>query len=322
MQYIFEAALHNQTEVIKEYLKFGNVNATDDSKMSLLHYAVMGNAIEVANLLLDNYANLNIKNNKGETPLFLAVIKGEVGFAKLLCRFGADVNATNNLNESVYFKAIIKGNKAIVDLLEDTTQIDYELVNDNGENILHYYLKIHNDKLFINLAEKFPKLINQKDCNNANLLMLAIKHDNYQITKYLLDKGFNIYECDFLNNNSLFYAAKYASCDILRLLLDKKPIIAGKNKNGLDIFDLSKENTHPTEVLLDNYKNSYDYLQYVRTYPFHVAVVARNYDLLEYANIDIKKRDIYGLLIIDYIEMVNDKIINKIFNIKPKFLKY
>ena len=99
MEKIFEAALHNQTEVIKDYLKFGNVNLADSNKVSLLHYAAMGNSIEVANLLLDNYANLNVKNSKGETPLFYAVNKGEIGFCRLLCRYGADINVLNENNE-------------------------------------------------------------------------------------------------------------------------------------------------------------------------------------------------------------------------------
>ena len=315
MKNIFEAALNNKTEEIKEFLRFGNVNLSDNNKNSLLHYAAMGNAIDVANLLLDNYANLNIKNNKGETPLFYAINKGEIGFCKLLCRYGAEINILNENNESAYFKAIMKGKKEIIDLLLDTTKINYELVNNNGENILFYAIKAYNNKLFIELANKYPKLMNQKDCNGLNLMMLAIKYDNFEIFNYLYQKEFNIYESDFLNNNILFYAAKYASCEILKLLLDKKPIIEGKNKDGLDIFDLSEENSHPTTFFLDNYKNSYDYMIYKKTYPFHIAVVERNYDLLDYVT-DIKKRDINGLLLIDLIKMVNDPIINKVFNIK------
>ena len=315
MEKIFEAALHNQTEVIKDYLKFGNVNLADSNKVSLLHYAAMGNSIEVANLLLDNYANLNVKNSKGETPLFYAVNKGEIGFCRLLCRYGADINVLNENNESAYFKAVIKGKKEIIDLIEDMAKVNYELVNDNGENILFYALKAYNNKLFIKIADKYPHLLNQKDCNGLNLMMMAIKLDNEEIFNYLFKKDFNIYETDFLNNNVLFYAARYASCDILKSLLSKKPIIEGCNKDGLDIFSLAELNNHPTSYLLDNYSNSYDYLMYKKTYPFHIAVVKRHYDLLDYCN-DIKKRDINGLLLIDLIKMVNDPIINKLFNIK------
>ena len=80
MENIFLAALKNDTLTLKEYLKFGDVNITDDTNSSLLHYAARGNALEVANLLLDNYINLNIVNSSGETPLFEAINRGELGF--------------------------------------------------------------------------------------------------------------------------------------------------------------------------------------------------------------------------------------------------
>lgn len=315
MKKIFDAALNNKTLEIKEYLRFGNVNLKDENKNSLLHYAAMGNAIEVANLLLDNYANLNSKNNKGETPLFYAVNKGEIGFARLLCRYGADINVLNEKGESLYFRAVLKGKREIIDLLQDLGKTNYELVTKDLENILFYALKAYNNKLFISLANKYPNLLNQIDCNGLNLMMLAIKNNNLEIFNYLYQKELNIYYSDFLNNNILFYASRYGSVDILKLLLDKKPIIEGKNKDGQTIMDLAELNSYPTSILLDNYKNSYDYLLYKKTYPFHIAVLERNYDLLEHLK-DIKKRDINGLLIIDLIKMVNDKIINKMFNIK------
>ena len=101
---IFQAALNNDTITIREYLKFGDVNTLDNTGSSLLHYAARGNSIEVANLLLDNYINLNIVNSKGETPLFEAVSRGELGFCKVLCRYNADTKAINISGQTVYFK--------------------------------------------------------------------------------------------------------------------------------------------------------------------------------------------------------------------------
>ena len=313
MENIFIAALHNDTTVIREYLKFGDVNVVDANHSSLLHYAARGNSIEVANLLLDNYINLNIVNNRGETPLFEAVSRGELGFCKVLCRYHADTTIINMSNESIYFKAIMKGRMDILELLEDTLKINYEFVNDNKENALFYALKAYNNDLFFRLAQSYPKLIKTRNFHNVNLLMLAIKLDNIEVVDYLLEKFDNYYECDFDNNNILFYAARYGSCDILKKLLKKNPIIAGKNKDGDDIFTLASYNNHPTKFILDNYKDSYEYKLYSKTYPFHIAIVSRNYDLLEYGMPDIKKRDTKGISILDLIKMIDDVNINKIF---------
>ena len=316
MEEIFEAALHNDTLKIKEYLKFGNVNITDNTNSSLLHYAARGNSLEVGNLLLENYINLNIINNKGETPLFEAVSRGQLGFTKLLCRYNPDSSIVNKMNENIYFKAIIKGRMDILELLVESLKIDYEYVNENKENALFFALKAHNNDLFFKLAEMYPNLLKQRNFNNMNLLMLAIKNDNEEVVDYLLDYFDNYYECDFEHNNVLFYAARYGSVDILKRLFLKNPIIAGKNKDGEDIFTVSSYNNHPTSMILDNYKDSYEYKLYKRSYPFHVAVIERNYDLLDYGSPDIKKKDALGISILDYINFLNDPIIYQIFKLK------
>ena len=313
MEELFLAALHNDTIKIREYLKFGNVNITDQTNSSLLHYAARSNAIEVANLLLDNYINLNIINDRGETPLFEAVSRGELGFCKVLCRYNADASIVNKSNETIYFKAIIKGRMDILELLEDTLNIDYEFVNHNMENALFYALKAYNNDLFFRLANEYPNMINQRNFNNQSLLMLAIKLDNLDVVDFLLERFTNYYECDFENNNVLFYAAKYGSSSVLKRLLQSNPIIEGKNKNGENIFELALANNHPTLILLENYKDTYEYKLYKKTYPFHVAIIERNYDLLEYGNPDIKKKDALGISIEDYINYVNDPITLKLF---------
>lgn len=316
MDKIFLAALHNDTIAIREYLKFGDVNVTDHNHSSLLHYAARGNALEVAGLLLDNYINLNIINNQGETPLFEAITRGELGFCKVLCRYKADSTIVNKMNETIFFKAILKGRLDILELIEDYLNIDYEFVNDNGENALFYALKARNNALFMRLAESYPKLKKQRNYANINLLMMALKYDNEEIVEYLFDEFDNIYECDFFHNNILFYAAHYANPLILKKLLAKRPIIEGKNKDGLTIFDLASLNSHPTFEILENYNDSYEYRLYKKTYPFHVAVIKRDYDLLEYLNVDIKKRDTNGISIYEYINLINDKIIKNMFKIK------
>ena len=49
---------------------------------------------------------------------------------------------------------------------------------------------------------------------------------------------------------------------------------------------------------------------------FYIAIIDRNYDLLDYGNPDIKKRDAHGISILDYINMVDDSIIYKLFKLR------
>ena len=73
----------------------------------------------------------------------------------------------------------------------------------------------------------------------------------------------------------------------MKKILEKKVIIEGKNKDGLNIFDLASLNPNSTLVLLENYNDSYEYRLYKKTYPFHVAVINRDYDLLDLKRFDI-----------------------------------
>jgi hypothetical protein len=99
----------------------------------------------------------------------------------------------------------------------------------------------------------------------------------------------------------------------MKKILERKVIIEGKNKDWLNIFYLASLNPNSTLVLLENYNDSYEYRLYKKTYPFHVAVINRDYDLLDLKRFDINKKDTNGISIIDYINFLNDPILNKMF---------
>ena len=311
----FQAALSNNTIEVLNYLRDGNVNICDSNGAALLHYAARGNAMEVANILIHNYININICDSNGETAIFEVVRTAKLGFIKLLLRYHANINIVNNFGESLLFRAIIKGNQDVIDLLLENGNYDFDLKNNNGENILNYAIKVRNNQLFFKYAELEPKLLENINYNGANLLMEAIRYQNSEVVDYLLKTDFNPYYNDKELNNIFFYGAKYGNYEIIKSLLTLKPILLGKNKEKQSILDLVKENLNSVENLFDNYLNSSDYKFYLKTYPFHAAVVARNYDLLEVCPIDIKKRDMFDISLLDYIKMVNDLNIFKIFKL-------
>ena len=314
----FQAALNNDTETIIDYLKSGNVNIVDTKGASLLHYAARGNAMEVAKILITNYINLNICDQNGETALFEVVRTAKLGFIKLLLRYHADLNIINRYGETLLFRAIMKGNQAVMDLLLENGDYDLSITNLNGENLLFYALKAQNNDLFIKYATNYPHLLKTCDYYGCNLLMKAIYHQNLEIVMFILKQTNNYYYCDKNLNNIFFYAARYGNYEIVKFLLDLKPILSGFNKDKEDIMSVAFKNTYDVTYLFDNYLHSSEYKFYLRTYPFHAAVVARNYDLLDCCNIDIKKRDMFNISLLEYIKFVNDDYINKLFKL-PSF---
>ena len=71
----------------------GLVNTTDAYGMTALHWAVQAGHWEVADFLLANKADANLRNKFGAMPLHLAVKAGHPDAVELLLAHGVEVNA-------------------------------------------------------------------------------------------------------------------------------------------------------------------------------------------------------------------------------------
>jgi ankyrin repeat protein len=90
--------------------------------MSALHKAVMvGNLQKVEGLLKGAFlrapADVNEADDQGNTPLHWAAIGNEVEIAQLLLSKGADLNATDPQGLTPLTKATFRGNAEIAELL-------------------------------------------------------------------------------------------------------------------------------------------------------------------------------------------------------------
>jgi len=74
------------------------VNSVDGLGNSALHYAAMGNHLDIATLLFEKYPNINpsLRNFAGDTPVHKAVEKNHLEFLKLLVEHKGDTTSQNN----------------------------------------------------------------------------------------------------------------------------------------------------------------------------------------------------------------------------------
>ena len=85
---IHQAAAKGNIEAVKQHIAAGtDVNAKDWSKMTPLHQAALYNRKEIAELLIDNGADLNVESY-GETPLDTAINWKHPETATLLRKHG------------------------------------------------------------------------------------------------------------------------------------------------------------------------------------------------------------------------------------------
>lgn len=93
------ATLNEEREMVKFLLEKGaNPNAGDGDyyKRTPLHIVVLTGNVEIATLLLDHEATINLGDRYGRTPLYIAVESGGINTAQLLLNRHADANIPNN----------------------------------------------------------------------------------------------------------------------------------------------------------------------------------------------------------------------------------
>src|SRR5688572_19024731 len=72
-----------------------DVDGSEPDGTAALHWAVHGERVDIADLLIRAGAKVNAANRYGATPLWLAAVSGNAAMLQLLLEAGADANAAN-----------------------------------------------------------------------------------------------------------------------------------------------------------------------------------------------------------------------------------
>ena len=108
------------TTSVKRLLSIRNINVyvkDDKDRSTPLHDAAYNGHVEIANLLLQNGAELNARRDNGDTPLHDAADKGHVEITRLLLQNGAEVNSKSKWGNTPLHDAAWNGHEKISRLL-------------------------------------------------------------------------------------------------------------------------------------------------------------------------------------------------------------
>ncbi|WYZ35989.1 hypothetical protein EsH8_X_000636 [Colletotrichum jinshuiense] len=204
--------------------------------------------LEVAQMLLEVGANVNITGHRGQTPLYTAAKIGHLEVVKLLLDRGADITVTNNYGWTPINTAANNGHLEVVKLLLNKGA-DITVADDDGWTPLQAaadsgHLEVV--KLLLNKGAD----ITVADDDGWTPLHAAADSGHLEVVKLLLNKGAGITVTDDDGWTPLNAAASKGHLEVVKLLLDKGADITVTNNYGLAPLNTAASNGHHEVVKL------------------------------------------------------------------------
>jgi len=175
---------------------------------------------EVASILLDGGANVNLQDRNGWTALMVASHLGYTDIVKLLLGRGADVNLKNRNGESALMRAIVAGAVEVVTMLLGEGS-DVDLPTKDGWSALMFACQNGGETGIVQQLLDRGVNVNHQTKDGISALMIACDRNCSKIVKMLLDKGADANLQNKGGESAVMIAKELAHPETVKLLLDK-----------------------------------------------------------------------------------------------------
>ena len=210
-------------------------------KKSALHIACEANHVEIAKILIEMGANLELKDDTLFTPLMVAASSGYIELSRVLMESGAKVDATGYHGISPILMATKGRHKRIVeDLIFH--KVDVNTVND--ENISALIIAAGAGELdLVELLVSAGADVNLREISNNTALSWAIFQTQEEVVRYLLQNGASesISYMNAYGMKCIHLATVKNNTSILQMLLDNGANISDVNKEGKTALHFAAE---------------------------------------------------------------------------------
>lgn len=294
---------------LKENLKFSNINECDENKNTLLHLAIFNNDSGIVNYLILNSIDIDRMNEDGNTPLHFSILYNRLGIFKHLIKLKVNINIVNNNLESPLMLAMRLGRELMVKILLEA-KANKEFKNKLGEGIEFYALYLKGE-----LSLSFLNKINPLSITNIfgdTLLHRAAYLDNIDAMRCLVKFHLLVNKQNKAGETPLFLAGRRGLYDSINILLHNHALFDIENTYDELLSDIV---TFKIKDYIDVKKNDLNYLDYLKNYPLHVAVIKNDLYMVKSLNTIIRKnkRDVYGYTPLEYAEFYGfENIINEL----------
>ena len=274
------AACHGHLNLCKTLINEINfdVNIADDEGRTVLHCSAQGGNDELFGFIADKGTDVFLKTKGGQNCLHIASLSGDLNLYNILIgKYKFDVHMTDNRGwralhfsaqsgkyknvklfadkkTDIYLKAkegvnclhiaAAHGHLNLCKTLIEEHTFDVHICDEYGWTALHYSVKNGNYemiKFFIDMGSDIYLKVN----DGSNCLHIAALHGHFNLSKMLLD-NYN-FDVHFANNEgvtALHFAAKNGNFELFLYLLDKGSDIYRKTKSMLNVLHFSSYSGH------------------------------------------------------------------------------
>lgn len=176
-------------EVLRSLCKKADVSITNARRETPMHRLATGNVdwTEPLQVLIESGYELNAQNDRGETSLICAVDKGHCNMAELLVDRGACINIKDRHFQTALHHSVQKNQQRLVKLLLVEGQCEVNAADLNGDTALH----IAASKGLVEMARillSTPGVdVNVQNVRGSTPLLSAVESGFTRVVELLLD---------------------------------------------------------------------------------------------------------------------------------------
>ena len=200
----------NLCKTLIEKINF-NVDMVDNKKWTALHYAAQKGSYELMNYFIAKGTDVLLKTKDGANCLHIAASNGHLNLCKTLI---------NEIN------------------------FDVNIADDKGWTALHCSAQSGNDELFGFIADKGTNIF-LKTKGGQNCLHIAASRGHFNLCKTLIEKiNFNVHMVDNKKWAALHYAAQSGNYELMKYFIAKGTDVFLKTEDGVNCFNIAASNGH------------------------------------------------------------------------------
>jgi ankyrin repeat protein len=240
----------NHVEVAKILIEAGaDLNQCDANGTPPIAIATRDPNTTMLKLLVDKGAAVDAKDTEERTALLIAASSGSFDAVQLLLNHGADIEAVDSSNNTALSEAIGMRDKEMMTLLlKNKASTEHEVLA-GGTTPLSWAIRLGNVE-GVELLLSYGAKVNHVDDGGDSLITIAARKGHTKIVELLINAGADLAQENNNLRTPLCAAALNGHLQTVGLLLDSDKNVEQATRNCQRALELAVKKNHPAVVEL------------------------------------------------------------------------